>query len=366
MEILPIQLLSFDPSGRFMAYASGNDVLVLDLKSNLLVVSEDLNSQGHSDLVRTLSFDSEGKFMVTAGDDKKVKVWDTSNWKCVASRTHGKKISTVALGPLNSEGNECKVQVLYSDKFGDIYGGPANNLEKTDLSLGHCSSVCFMILSHDNKYLITCDRDEKIRVSNYPNTYDIESFCLGHTSLVSRLVIPHQASNYLVSGGSDGTIRLWDYIKGIQLQTVQVPPGSNSKCNVSSLSFSGKELTLAAVAEGHNSVLLYKLDVEKNELVHFQSLDFGGQLLGAQFGPDGSLYAHGRNPAISQCQRVGEKYANVSLSDSSLLSSVKEVSKEKLDEILKAVSLDSFRKLDNVEFQQKKQKWKEEKKEQQS
>lgn len=41
--------------------------------------------------------------------------------------------------------------------------------------------VTDMVLSADNKYVITADRDEHVRVSRFPNGYNIESFCLGHT-----------------------------------------------------------------------------------------------------------------------------------------------------------------------------------------
>jgi tRNA (guanine-N(7)-)-methyltransferase subunit TRM82 len=40
------------------------------------------------------------------------------------------------------------------------------------------------VLSSDEKYLISCDRDEKIRVSHFPNAFDIEAYCLGHTEWV--------------------------------------------------------------------------------------------------------------------------------------------------------------------------------------
>lgn len=44
------------------------------------------------------------------------------------------------------------------------------------------------VLSFSNSHVITCDRDEKIRVSRYPNAYNIETFCLGHTEwVISKL-----------------------------------------------------------------------------------------------------------------------------------------------------------------------------------
>lgn len=35
-------------------------------------------------------------------------------------------------------------------------------------------------MSPDDRYIITADRDEKIRVSSRTSPYNIRSFCLGH------------------------------------------------------------------------------------------------------------------------------------------------------------------------------------------
>ncbi len=52
-------------------------------------------------------------------------------------------------------------------------------------------------MSSDEKYLFTSDRDEKIRISHYPNTYNIHSYLLAHKEFVSQ--IEFMDENYLLS-----------------------------------------------------------------------------------------------------------------------------------------------------------------------
>lgn len=57
-------------------------------------------------------------------------------------------------------------------------------------------------VSPDDRYILTADRDEKIRVSWAAAPHSIESFCLGHTEFVSRiLVVPDHAELLLSSSG---------------------------------------------------------------------------------------------------------------------------------------------------------------------
>jgi WD40 repeat protein len=96
--------------------------------------------------------------------------------------------------------------------------------DKLPLLLGHCSILTDMALVHRKSQLITSDRDEKIRVSAYPNTYNITSFLLGHTDYVAgfQSIDDETLGPLIVSGGGDGTLRLWNYLEGSELQCIQL------------------------------------------------------------------------------------------------------------------------------------------------
>ncbi|RKF84115.1 tRNA -methyltransferase non-catalytic subunit trm82 [Golovinomyces cichoracearum] len=85
------------------------------------------------------------------------------------------------------------------------------------LLLGHVSMLTDVKLATvcGRSYVITSDRDEHIRVSRgIPQTHVIENFCLGHSEFVSKLCIPSTRPTYLISGGGDDEIFLWDWRRG--------------------------------------------------------------------------------------------------------------------------------------------------------
>lgn len=71
------------------------------------------------------------------------------------------------------------------------------------LILGHTSLLTTFLLTADEQYIVTADRDEHIRVSWYPQGYTIESYCLGHEksdsllSLSAEMLIRHVPDMFL-------------------------------------------------------------------------------------------------------------------------------------------------------------------------
>ncbi|KAK3746791.1 hypothetical protein RRG08_031320 [Elysia crispata] len=49
------------------------------------------------------------------------------------------------------------------------------------LILGHLSMLLGVMLVDNGSKVVTCDRDEKIRISRFPDAFNIHAYCLGHT-----------------------------------------------------------------------------------------------------------------------------------------------------------------------------------------
>lgn len=109
--------------------------------------------------------------------------------------------------------------IFVADKTGDVLCFELNEDSGSKL-LGHLSLLLNVLQTNDGKYIITSDRDEKIRVSCYPNTYNIQTFCLGHKEFVNQIELLPHTDGCLTSTSGDGTVKFWNYINGTLLYTI--------------------------------------------------------------------------------------------------------------------------------------------------
>ncbi|XP_053200663.1 tRNA (guanine-N(7)-)-methyltransferase non-catalytic subunit WDR4-like [Panonychus citri] len=153
------------------------------------------------------------KFLVLCDDHKQLIVYEVDSWKVMGAIKVERKCDHIIF-------NEKEDKFIVSDRSGWIYGYEINAFidhseNKGKFLLGHNAIILDVKFSPGSRFLATCDRDEKIRISNFPNSYNIESYCLGHTEFVSCLGFIDDQT--LVSGSGDGTLRVWEYIKGKEL-----------------------------------------------------------------------------------------------------------------------------------------------------
>lgn len=172
--------------------------------------------------------------------------------------------------------------IFSCDKSGDIYEfclSESKNQER--LLLGHCSMLLDFILTSDDRYIIrycffnyseftfltvfyfSCDRDEKIRVTNYPNTYNVQNYCLGHDEFVSAVQLLDCST--LVSGSGDGKVILWDFLTGKNLQSfdceqkdISFTNGSVFKKENEQSSFPIKAIAIDSLNANYLAVSFYK------------------------------------------------------------------------------------------------------------
>ncbi|CAL8093767.1 unnamed protein product [Orchesella dallaii] len=115
------------------------------------------------------------------------------------------------------------------DKQGDIFAlrisSDHQNVSKIRKLMGHTSFISNYVACSKLNQIISCDRDEKIRISNFPDGYVIQGFKLGHTeSVISVALIETstkdkqdnvQENRYLLSISVTGVLILWDFLKPI-------------------------------------------------------------------------------------------------------------------------------------------------------
>ncbi len=297
-----------------------------------------LDTGGHMALIKVLAFTPDGKFIVSAGEDKVIRVW---GWrKGVTVRTirgqsgpgNEGKIYAMALSPdgrwLAVGGETCNEDDFQSGKCREavrlydlasgelkallqgqdsvtnslafspdggrlISGGDEDavlwDVEKAKLlsrlkgQRGYISSVGF---TPDGARAVTGSEDKTLRLWSVANGALLKKMTGHGDKMESLAVSPKDGS--IASGDGSGEIRLWDGETGA-LKKVFVPPGGN----IGSLRFSPDGRLLLSTCGGsecNNTQRIYDA-ASGNELTAYAKND--NTVVASAFFVDGSLVATG-------------------------------------------------------------------------
>ena len=235
--------------------------------------------EGHQNWVHTVAFHPNGQFLASGGADTKICIWDLKEKELrYVLKGHTTRVWSLAFSP---------------DGTHLVSGGDEENIHVWDPQSGvllrtirHSSSGTVIVAFHPNGKWIgaCCESDPLIHLWNVHTGEMVETIISRSHGPTSLAFNPE--GNYLVNGGHDGSVELWQMAPGHQLQYDKRLMGHHN--HISVLSFSRNGL-LATLSYGENINIW---NGESGKLLRV--VEGYSRLIGANaFSPDSRLLLQG-------------------------------------------------------------------------
>jgi G protein beta subunit-like protein len=264
-----VNRLAISPDKRLVAAAIHKRVNIYEVAGNSstpLVVFE-----GHTQNVTSVSFHSEGKWVVTGSEDGTIRIWDLRSSHLYRNYDNGPPVNDVAIHPNQGEliscdqagnirqwdlsENACTVELTPEDdvpirsvsiasdgsclvagnnkgrcyvwKINDDHSRESRFQALTTFQ-AHNKYLTRCVLSPDVKLLATCSADTTIRIWSVSPIYEFKQLKMlqGHQRWVWDAAFSDDSA-YLVTASSDHVARLWDLASG---ETVRQYNGHHKAC----------------------------------------------------------------------------------------------------------------------------------------
>ncbi len=231
--------VSVTPDGNMVAIV-GDDhyISIYDLKNNRYLK----HLAAHTDWVRTAEFSKDGKWLVTAGNDRKFCIWSTSNWdRPVIEKTQPKAIISLTISNdctrfatvgfeealrvygiedgkfIREYKCECKdnrsvsfssddTMIACAGRNGVVHVWDTTSGEIVADFQAHRRRIRALRFTADNRVL-TCGEDQIVKITDPKNTSQQITIPRHSAKLFAVQMLDN---NLLATAGSDNAIRIWD------------------------------------------------------------------------------------------------------------------------------------------------------------
>ena len=204
-----VRSAAFSPDGRFIVTASDDKAaIVWDAASG-----ERLRTlSGHSGWVNSAAFSPDGRFIVTASNDKTAIVWDAASGERLRTLSgHSDWVRSAAFSP------DGRFIVTASDDKAAIVWDAASGERLRTLS-GHSKPVTSAAFSPDGRFIVTGSWDETAMVWNAASGERLRTLS-GHSDWVRSAAFSPDG-RFIVTASNDKTAIVWDAASGERLRTL--------------------------------------------------------------------------------------------------------------------------------------------------
>ncbi|MCS7003990.1 MAG: caspase family protein [Cytophagales bacterium] len=172
---------------------------------------------GHSDWISDVAFSSDGNFLITASDDKTLKIWETNQWRLLRTlEGHRAKINTIAL-------NADEETIISADARGEIIFWNLNDgLKLKQVDIGEEEIIQLYFVPQTNVLLVITDEKEIIALDTEKNTIIWQV-----TETYQPLCIAVSKDNkIIVTGAENGTFAFRNWHDGKKRREIEAHIGA--------------------------------------------------------------------------------------------------------------------------------------------
>ncbi|XP_061181589.1 tRNA (guanine-N(7)-)-methyltransferase non-catalytic subunit wdr4-like [Saccostrea echinata] len=260
----------------------------------------ELTSKDVQNRILACKFSPSWRYFAVCDDAKRLYLFHCSEqWEMVSNRAISRRCTVLTF-------TQDEQNILVADKWGDVFQFSVTEPQREgQLLLGHLSMLLDILTTKGDKYVVTADRDNKIRISNYPNSYNIHSFCLHHTEYVSSLVY-NEDQDTIISGSGDGSMVVWN-VDGQVLSQTFCSKGETTLA-IKKIVFEKNLKLLSVIFFNSPIVQLYTVIPGSGVLCHLQDLQLTSAVWDSAFDCKGQLWLlqkqEGDTVRVYTCQRT--------------------------------------------------------------
>jgi eukaryotic-like serine/threonine-protein kinase len=282
-------LLAADPAERFQTPAELSEVLDAILLGRAVGTapltptasappSQPLTITAHPGGVRALCVSTDGKLLLSGGQDETLRLWDANRLReqsCIAGDVG--PVEDLALAPGAKWAASSALRLFTKNSAVQLWD-LGSGRERSRLR-GHTDTVRCVAISPDGKRVAAGSADGSIRVWTLGKRVGPALVLKGHSDQVNSVTfLP--GGDSLLSGSHDGTIRLWDLKTGAAKGQVNVQVG-----RVLAVAYGGGSKRVALAGD--------VLKVRQGDGSFTALVGHQGPVMSVAFGADGGLLLSG-------------------------------------------------------------------------